>query len=255
MHDVRRLEGVLHALKEKAAKARAEQTGKKALPVLHESQITYALLLLDAGKTKKQRVDAFDAWLEQPEMKERLRQYRYSPSGGKTGGPKDRLKHLAAWRLFEHCKGDWIKAFRFANKYRKKTDTNKPRPFHSARAAGKGQQEEKKEALLYSTEQTFLDAIKSAQRYLRQRIPWEFFEEAQQAQLYKIHARVEKVYVVGGGVCEEPLREANEVPLGRPDLAKEGLSEFKGLLALKKEELRLRLNREARQLRAFDPGI
>ena len=128
MNDVRRLERVLQALKGKAAKARAEQTGEKVLPVWHEGKFTYALLVLDASKTRKQHVDAFDVWLELPEMKEHLSLYRNNTSG-ETGKGKDRLKDLATWRLFDHYKGNWVKANLFAQKHRKKQTQARTGPF------------------------------------------------------------------------------------------------------------------------------
>jgi hypothetical protein len=200
MLDVRRLERVLQNLMERAAKARAEQTARKVLPVLHEGQWTYPLPVIDCSKPKKAHVDAFDAWLELPEMKERLSLYRDSPSG-KTGKGKDRLKDLAAWQLFKHLDGNWVKANLFAQKHRKKTDAGEDRPFHAARQ-GKEKDHQKSEAQLYSEESGFLDAIERARKYLKERMPFEFLLEAQEAALLESQAAIEKA-AHGVGVTKE----------------------------------------------------
>ena len=266
MHDVRRLERVLKGLMEKATKARAEQTAKKVLAVWHEGPWTYPLPTIDCRKAKKQLVDEFEAWLEQPEMKERLRQYRHSHTG-KTGAPKDRLKDLAAWRLYQHCGNDWRKANEFASEHRRvfeKPETivigsggnrkkvifkeGDPKPFHDPRQGQSKQQIN--EASLYSEESGFLKAKQRAKTYLKELMPWEFFQEARAAELKELLAQAQRAYEQlpeGRGPHElaEMMRDLLQVRENDPD----------PLVKLKQDELkRVKAAREAR-FRAFDPGI
>ena len=148
--------------------------------------------LLDWSKGKKGLAREFAAWLDRRENREALAKFS-GLRARKTGGHADRLKDLAAWRLFEHCGNDWNKANDFANEHRKvfekpearvigsgrnrKKVTFKkgdPKPFHDPR---QGQDKHRiNEASLYSEESGFLKARQRAQAYLRERMPWEFFQ-------------------------------------------------------------------------------
>jgi hypothetical protein len=165
----------------------------------------YSYVAVDLSKPKKQLSNGFAAWLELPENKERLKQHRHSQTG-KTGVHKDRLKDLATWRLYKHCGNDWRKANNFASEHRRvfeKPETivirsgrkrvkilfkkGDPKPFHDLR---RGQEKHRiNEASLYSEESGFLKAKQRVQAYLKERIPWEFFKEAKDAELEEMRAR------------------------------------------------------------------
>ena len=69
---------------------------------LTAGQRSPVLLDFNWANAKKQSCHGFAAWLDRPENKERLEKHRNRRTG-KTGGHVDRLKDLAAWRLFDHC--------------------------------------------------------------------------------------------------------------------------------------------------------
>jgi len=176
---------------------------------LTAGQRSPVLFAFNWAKAKKQQCHEFAAWLDRPENKERLAKYRNRHTG-KTGGHADRLKDLAAWRLFEHCDGDWSKANEFANEHRKlfeKPDAivvvsgkkhrkiifkeGEPRPFHDPRQ-GQGKQQINA-ASLYSEESGFLKARGRARAYLEQRMPWEFFRKAAEEELEKMRERIKRL--------------------------------------------------------------
>ena len=95
----------------------------KAIPPIlqHDDRlpIYYAIFNLDYSKSETQLVKEFLEWLKLPENQQRLESYKKSKIGT-TGKPLDRLKDLAAWRLYRECGNDWEKANDFADKHRKK---------------------------------------------------------------------------------------------------------------------------------------
>jgi hypothetical protein len=83
------------------------------LPVYH------VIFTLDFSKSETQLVSEFREWLKLPENLQRLDNYK-RPKIGTTGKPLDRLKDLAAWRLYREHGNDWNKANDFARVHRKK---------------------------------------------------------------------------------------------------------------------------------------
>jgi hypothetical protein len=158
----------------------------------------------DHGKTRKQLIDEFEAFLELPEIKAHSAKYRGDPTG-KTGKAKDRLKDLAASRLYEYCKRDWNAANDFADNHRKQTDAGEARAFHDVRKGKDAVQPKdamgvslgpKKDpanrALLYGGQLSFLRAKIRAQDYLRQTIPWEFYKETEDAKLENLLPKMQE---------------------------------------------------------------
>ncbi len=149
-------------------------------PILHKwESISYAVFNVDYSKSETQMVNEFREWLRSPENRARLEKHK-KPSTGTTGGAKDRLKDLAAWRLYREFDNDWERANQFADKHRKvvtryETATNNtketPRPFHNA----KGQEgKPSNQAALFGED---ADARKSKKRvldYCREIMPREF---------------------------------------------------------------------------------
>jgi hypothetical protein len=220
MIDLRRLDNILDRLKEKVLEQaklldQLKRIGKRAranrkahqrvLPILHVGQWSHVLFTVDHGKTRKQLIDEFEAFLELPEMiKARSAKYRGDPTG-KTGKAKDRLKDLAASRLYEYCKRDWNAANDFADNHRKQTDAGEARTFHDVRkgkdavqpkdaigASLAPQKDPANKALLYSGQLGFLRARKRAQIYLKQLIPWEFYKQGKDAELENLRAKMKK---------------------------------------------------------------
>ena len=87
-------------------------------------ELYYALFNLDYSKSETELVSEFREWLRLSENKERLQHYRKSKTGT-TGKPLDRLKDLAAWRLYRECGNDWNKANDFAKHNRKRFTAQK----------------------------------------------------------------------------------------------------------------------------------
>jgi hypothetical protein len=90
----------------------------------------HVMFTLDFTATKKRLLEQFDKWLQLPENKARFHSHGRKPIGT-TGVFKDRLKDLAAWRLYRAlgCK----EALAFAEKNRKRDKNGRPRQFHDAR--------------------------------------------------------------------------------------------------------------------------
>ena len=206
-----------------AALERLQTAGR--LTAGQHSPVVFAF---DWAKAKKQHCHEFKAWLDRPANKERLAKYR-SRRTGKTGGHADRLKDLAAWRLFEHCGGDWRKANDFASEHRKVFESpdyvvvvsgkkrrkisfeeGEPRPFHDPRQ-GQGKQQINA-ASLYSEESGFLRAKGRARAYLERRTPWEFFKKAAEEVLENMRARIERLSVAFFQGTAEASKEAAPPP-------------------------------------------
>jgi hypothetical protein len=146
-------------------------------PPNQKSAWVHVLFTLDFGKTKKRLLQEFDQWLQLPENKARLDAHRQNPTG-KTGEFKDRLKDLAAWRIYEGCGRDWEKADAFANDHRINC-----RPFHDPRQ-GQTKKTPLNEASLYSEESGFLKAKARALAYRTKlgipRAFWKFTEDTEE---------------------------------------------------------------------------
>jgi hypothetical protein len=159
---------------------------KKVYPVLEgwprqkrENQPwVHALFTLNFTKTKKRLLQEFDEWLRLPENEQRFSRYQYNPVG-KTGEFKDRLKDLAAWRLYQGCDRDWKTANNFAQSHRLNH-----RPFHDPRQ-GQTTKVAVSEAPLYSEQSGFLKAEKRALAYRAKLIPWEFGKYAEEREQQK----------------------------------------------------------------------
>jgi len=98
-------------------------------PLLQKRESVYcAVFNVDYSESENQLANQFREWLRLPENQERLAEYKKSTTGT-TGKPLDRLKDLAAWRLYRECGNDWNKANEFADKHRKHR-----RPFRDAKS-------------------------------------------------------------------------------------------------------------------------
>jgi hypothetical protein len=141
------------------------------------ASFVYAVLPLDFSKTRKRIRQEIDDWLELPDNKARFGKHKQKTEAGTEKEAKDRLKDLAAWRLYRElgCDG----TLSFAEENRKRDESGRPRPFHDWR-----RDQTKKlppnEAPLYSEESGFPKAKKRAEGYLAKLIPWEFGEYAQE---------------------------------------------------------------------------
>ncbi len=112
----------------------------------------WCLFEVDLSARKGDLTKQFDKWLASSENKKRLVRHCLNKSG-KTGEWKDRLKDLAAWRLYRENQNSCDKANKFANDNRKRFKTwqdihatckkmngkwpykpNDPKPFYNAKA-------------------------------------------------------------------------------------------------------------------------
>jgi hypothetical protein len=125
---------------------------KLVWPVLEEHAghpFFHVIFTMDLSKGETRLVNEFREWLRLPENRTRMEKFKTLRTGT-TGEPLDRLKDLAAWRLFRELDNDWNAANEFANKHRKtfnpqeireyKTKEQRqkyrpgdPKPFHNAK--------------------------------------------------------------------------------------------------------------------------
>lgn len=88
-------------------------------PMLQQHESNHqAIFALDFSEAETRLVNRFREWLKLPSNQERLKQYA-RPKRGTTGKSLDRLKDLAAWRLYRELGNNWNAANDFANKNRK----------------------------------------------------------------------------------------------------------------------------------------
>lgn len=97
------------------------------------------LFEVDLSAKKGDLVRGFKMWLSKRDIKKRLERYGKEKRG--TTAEKDRLKDLAAWRLYRELGNDWNEANKFANDHRqhfeKWSSPYQPgdcRPFHNAKS-------------------------------------------------------------------------------------------------------------------------
>ena len=184
METVRVLEsiGIFDQLKSKAEEVQQEASEhfgkpiKKVYPIIEHSQWAFALFTIDFSKTKKRLRQEFEKWLELPDNKERLTSHKRKPIG-KTGIFVDRLKDLAAWRLYRDLGN--VGAIKFTEKHRKRKASGTPRKFHDARQ-GQATKVPLNEAPLYSEESGFLKAKARMQACLKALMPHEFSENGKE---------------------------------------------------------------------------
>jgi len=164
---------------------------KPVPPVLHQRGPFYhAIFDLDFSESETLLVSRFREWLRLPENQERLAKYKQAATGT-TGKPLDRLKDLAAWRLYRECGNHWEEADEFADKHRKRFTMQKkrewcnyhpgdPMPFRDAkpkkekRASGKQAIIPANEADLFGEDADAREAQASAWKHLAELMPQEF---------------------------------------------------------------------------------
>jgi hypothetical protein len=179
--------GVFDQLKRMQAEVinrkRAGERPPKVYPIIeaiseitsNEFALVHVLFTLDFCKTRKRLLQEFDEWLRLPENEARFDAHEQNPIG-KTGVFKDRLKDLAAWRLYRElgCNG----ALEFAERNRKRDKYGRPRQFHDARKEQSKAKMLLEEAPLYSqyNEQSgFLKAKARAMTFEKKFMPrWAF---------------------------------------------------------------------------------
>lgn len=141
-----------------------------------EQPWVHVLFTLDFRETETQLRKNFSAWLRLPQNKARLAKHQRNPIGT-TGADKDRLKDLAAWRLYREF--GYVRALRFVEVNRKRDGLGNPRKFHDThKAPSEGLSPS--ETPLYSEESGFSNAKRRARHYLAKSIPWEFGEFAEE---------------------------------------------------------------------------
>jgi len=136
---------------------RTSKPGKRSLRALKNrrfwNSVWFCLLEVDFAARKGDLTGEFNKWLALPENRKRLKKYGMEKRGV-TGQPLDRLKDLAAWRLYRENGNRWESANQFAADHRKffkswtevhatckkvndawPYEQGDPRPFHGARAA------------------------------------------------------------------------------------------------------------------------
>jgi len=155
------------------ARAAGERRRQRAYPVLEvkDTPLVYVLLAFDFSKTRKRLLQEFDRWSQLPRNKSRFKRNKPKTESGTPKQAKDRLKDLAAWRLYRELGYD--KALKFAAENRKRDNNGKPRQFHDPRE-GQSEKVELNKAPLYSDEFGFLKAKSRAVAYRAELLPWEF---------------------------------------------------------------------------------
>lgn len=165
-------------------------------PVLHQDQWAWALFTIDFSKPKTRLRQEFEAWLELPDYKARLKKQKRERRGT-ADLFKDRLKDLATWRLYDDLPKDGLDRFATLSNFTE-NEKNRKRfkrfalrggvrykkddfmPFHDPRP-GK-EKVPLNQAPLYSEQAGCLDAIRRAKQYLGEVIHWEFGQSAKSTQ-------------------------------------------------------------------------
>jgi hypothetical protein len=117
-----------------------------------------------------------------PENKTRFDKHERKIEAGTEKEAKDRLKDLAAWRLYG--KLGWGEALKFAEQHRKRDESGEPNPFHDPRRRP-SKKVPVNEAQLYTEQSGFLKAKKRALAHRAKLIPWEFGKYAEERELQK----------------------------------------------------------------------
>lgn len=170
MSDVRKLER-LHVFDKFKAMAMA-QNKEKFPPVLQSGKgfpWYYALFHLNFSKSETELLRQFKEWLRLPENKQRFQTHKRRKVD--TGIPLDRLKDLAAWRLFRELGNDLQAANDFANQHRKRRNQKEALPFRDAKRQGGNPPNA---ANLFGEESDAYEAQASASAYLAEIMPEEF---------------------------------------------------------------------------------
>jgi hypothetical protein len=135
---------------------------------------SWCLFEIDFSASKGDLKKDFSNWLARHENRERFQRYQKNRRG-KTGDSLDRLKDLAAWRLYRENDNDCGQANFIANKRRKTklitATRDEPLPFHNARAVD-GQTVS--EADLFACDEDYRHAKGRALEYLAECFPREF---------------------------------------------------------------------------------
>lgn len=148
----------------------AEALKRKERPEIQDDNFLHCMFTIDFTKRKKRLCKEFEAWLGLPENRERLKKYERNLIGT-SGGPLDRLKDLAVWKLYEKYRYQGM--LDFTEKNRKRDENGNPRPYHDERQ-GQSSKVPLNEAPLFSEESSALKAIGRAKAFLAELIPWEF---------------------------------------------------------------------------------
>jgi hypothetical protein len=182
----------LDQLKEMADQARTElkeavaagRPRQKVYPILELEYTPFvqALLPLDFSKSKKRLLGEIGKWLDLPENKARFEKHKRRTEAGTQKQAKDRLKDLAAWRLYRELGCD--AALRFTKENRKRDKSGRARPFHDPRQ-DQSRRVPINEAALYSEESGFLKAKARALKYRAKLIPWEFGQDAKETATFR----------------------------------------------------------------------
>jgi hypothetical protein len=127
---------------------------------------------LDLSQTETHLVEQFRATLQQSDFQELLRQYK-KPKSKSAAKALDRIKDLAAWRLYRENNRLWSFANKFANDHRKPHN-----PFRAAKQQSSKQQPGTKTpanaADLFANEDDAYEVQERAWRFLRELLPEEF---------------------------------------------------------------------------------
>jgi hypothetical protein len=194
---------------------RPGETGKPTKvvwPILQQHESFYHVIFtLDFRKSEAQLLNEFREWLRLAENKERLAKYKM-PKTGTTGAPLDRMKDLAAWRLYRESNNDWDAANDFANAHRKRltgTEIGKKyknktvgerkeikagskKPFRDAKRQG---EKPPNQADLFGEEADAYKAEATAREYLTRIMPMDFppkpgpFMQAMRDELAKVASK------------------------------------------------------------------
>lgn len=152
----------------------------------------HCLFEVDLSASKGNLTRQFKRWLALPKNRKRLNRYG-KEKRGIAGQPLDRLKDLAAWRLYRENENDFEQANKFATLNRKKFKDSveiyrtckkksgkwqykhgEPRPFHNAKAAKNLHSVPTNQADLFSCDEDYRHAKIRAVSHLSDSYPREF---------------------------------------------------------------------------------
>src|SRR5205814_4770161 len=110
---------VFDQFRDMAEKARAAGKSRhRVYPALEvkNTPLVHVLVTFDFSKTKKRLLQEIDRWLQLSKNKSRFKKHKPKTESGTAKQAKDRLKDLAAWRLYRELGCN--KALEFAEENR-----------------------------------------------------------------------------------------------------------------------------------------
>lgn len=131
-----------------------------------DESLAHLVITLPLDQSAKEITRRFNQTLKRPEIKELIQSSRE-----RVGEAKDRLKDLAAWRLYREL--GYLKSLDFADANRLSDSAGEPRAFHDPRHGQGTESRALSESPLFSDVSGFGNAKQRAKQWLAEKMPSE----------------------------------------------------------------------------------